>query len=108
MAITDELYFELLERKNKGWVSEEVRNQIERDICRSFSGRTQYEEKAGLRAEVSQVLELFHIYRPDISYIQGMTYPVIVLTLVVGKVKAFCLFSNLILSNRFFKRLFTF
>jgi hypothetical protein len=50
MAITDELYFELLERKNMGWVSEEVRNQIERDICRSFSGRTHYEERAGLRA----------------------------------------------------------
>jgi hypothetical protein len=50
MAITDELYFELLERKNMGWVNGEVRNQIEKDICRSFSGRTQYEERAGLRA----------------------------------------------------------
>jgi len=37
-----------------------------------------------------------------------MTYPVIVLTLVVGKVKAFSLFCNLLLSNPFFKRLFTF
>lgn len=37
-----------------------------------------------------------------------MTYPVIVLTITVGKVKAFNIFSNMVLSNPFFKRLFTF
>jgi hypothetical protein len=37
-----------------------------------------------------------------------MTYPVIILTLTVGKVKAFSIFSNLILANPFFRRLFTF
>lgn len=87
---------------------EEVKNQINKDICRSFSGRTQYESKIGLREEVTEVLELFHLYRPDVSYIQGMTYPVIVLTIIVGKVKAFNIFSNMVLANPFFKRLFTF
>jgi hypothetical protein len=42
LALTDELYFELLQRRNNNWVSEEVRSQISKDICRSFSGRTQY------------------------------------------------------------------
>lgn len=42
------------------------------------------------------------------SYVQGMTYPVIVLTLVSGKVKAFNIFSSLVLTNPFFKKLFTF
>jgi hypothetical protein len=51
---------------------------------------------------------LFHLYRPDVSYVQGMTYPVIVLTITVGKVKAFNIFSNMVLANPFFKRLFTF
>lgn len=37
-----------------------------------------------------------------------MTYPVIVLTIIVGKVKAFNIFSNMVLANPFFKRLFTF
>ena len=37
-----------------------------------------------------------------------MTYPVIVLDLVVGKIKAFTIFSNLVLSNKFFRRLFMF
>lgn len=53
LAITDELYFELLERKNQGLVSEDVKVQIEKDINRSFSGRTQYEAKVGLKAEVT-------------------------------------------------------
>jgi hypothetical protein len=108
LAITEQLYLELLERRSAGWVSGEVRGQIEKDICRSFSGITHYEEKVGLRADVSEVLELFHLYRPDVSYVQGMTYPVIVLTLVAGKAKAFRIFSNLVLANPFFRRLFTF
>ncbi len=62
----------------------------------------------GLREDVTEVLELFHLYRPDVSYVQGMTYPVIVLTITVGKVKAFTIFSNMVLVNPFFKRLFTF
>ena len=51
---------------------------------------------------------MFHLYRPDISYVQGMTYPIIVLTLVVGKVKAFQIFTNLVLGNNFFRKLYLF
>jgi len=51
---------------------------------------------------------MFHLYRPDISYVQGMTYPIIVLTLVVGKVKAFQMFANLILGNSFFRKMYLF
>lgn len=51
---------------------------------------------------------MFHLYRPDISYVQGMTYPIIVLTIVVGKVKAFQMFSNLVLTNSFFRKLYMF
>jgi hypothetical protein len=61
-----------------------------------------------LSQDVTEVLELFHLFRPDVSYVQGMTYPVIVLTIVVGKVKALTIFSNIILGNSFFRRLFTF
>lgn len=42
------------------------------------------------------------------SYVQGMTYPAIVLNLIVGKYKAFSIFCNLILGNDFFRRLYTF
>lgn len=51
---------------------------------------------------------MFHLYRPDISYVQGMTYPIIVLTIIVGKVKAFRIFANLVLTNPFFRQLYMF
>lgn len=51
---------------------------------------------------------MFHLYRPDVSYVQGMTYPIIVLTLVVGKVKAFQMFTNLVLVNSFFRKMYIF
>ena len=37
-----------------------------------------------------------------------MTYPIIVLTLIVGKIKAFQIFSNLILGNPFFRKMYLF
>ena len=41
------------------------------------------------------------------GYVQGMTYPAIILIPVVGKLSAFTIFSNLVLGNSFFRRLFT-
>jgi hypothetical protein len=57
--------------------------------------------------EVCEFLEMFHVFRPDVSYIQGMTYPAIILIPVVGKIKAFNIFCNLILGNSFFRKVFS-
>lgn len=61
-----------------------------------------------LKVGVQEVLESFHFMRPDVSYVQGMTYPVIILVAVVGKINAFRIFSNLVLCNKFFRNLYTF
>ena len=53
-------------------------------------------------------MELFHLYRPDVSYVQGMTYPAIILTTVVGKMRALCILANQIIGIPFYKRLYTF
>jgi hypothetical protein len=37
------------------------------------------------RADMMQILCMFHVYRPDISYTQGMTYPLILLMLNMDK-----------------------
>ena len=105
--MTNSLYMNLLSRREKGWVCEKVRKQIDKDIKRSFYGKTQYETKIGLIMEVCEFLEMFHVFRPDVSYIQGMTYPAIILIPVVGKIKAFNVFCNLILGNTFFRKLFS-
>lgn len=108
LHLTDSFYCELQERQATGWVSKEVKAQIEKDINRSFSARDNLQDKERLQIEVTEVLEMFHLYRPDISYVQGMTYPIIVLTIIVGKVKAFRIFANLVLTNPFFRQLYMF
>jgi len=40
--MTNSLYIELLQRREKGWVCEKVKQQIEKDIKRSFYGKTNY------------------------------------------------------------------
>ena len=52
-------------------------------------------------------MELLQLFRPDVGYVQGMTYPAMILIPVVGKVTAFTLFSNLVLGNPFFRQLMT-
>ena len=89
-------------------VSSYSTNNLDKDIDRSFYSRPEFQDKIGLRDEVKEILQIFHIYRPDVSYVQGMTYPVIVLDLLVGKYRAFVIFANLIVGNIFFRRLFTF
>ena len=53
LGMTNSLYINLLERRNKNWVCEKVQQQIDKDIKRSFYGKTQYETKTGLILEVS-------------------------------------------------------
>lgn len=42
LGMTNALYIQLLERRAKGWVCEKVRIQIDKDIKRSFYGKTNY------------------------------------------------------------------
>jgi hypothetical protein len=42
IGMSNGLYLQLLERREKGWVCEKVRVQIEKDIRRSFYGKTHY------------------------------------------------------------------
>jgi hypothetical protein len=42
LGMTNSLYIHLLERREKGWVEEKVKIQIDKDIKRSFYGKTNY------------------------------------------------------------------
>jgi hypothetical protein len=108
LGITRDLYEKMVERKTLHPVEQCVIAQIERDIMRSFSNKPQVEDQESLRADLLELLEVFHMMRPDISYVQGMTYPVIILILMVGKVQAFIIFANLIQTNKFFRTMYCF
>jgi hypothetical protein len=58
---------------------------------------------------MQELLEEFHCYRPDISYVQGMTYPATILLLVtLDKFVAFKCFCNLIVANEMLRSLYSF
>ena len=54
---------------------------------------------------MQELLEEFHCYRPDISYVQGMTYPA---TILLDKFVAFKCFCNLIVANEMLRSLYSF
>ena len=66
------------------------------------------QDREVIATQIREILQIFHLLRPDVSYVQGMTYPVIILTSVVGKFEAFRIFSNLVISNQFFRRMYSF
>jgi hypothetical protein len=53
------------------------------------------------------LLMLFHLHRPNISYVQGMTYPLAILLAVLDPFEAFKCFCN-IMSTEFVNTLFCF
>lgn len=58
---------------------------------------------------MQELLELFHCYRPDISYVQGMTYPATILLLVsLDAFLAFRCFCNLVVVNEMMRSLYSF
>ncbi len=50
---------------------------------------------------------MFHLHRPDISYVQGMTYPLIILLANLDKFEAFRCFCSIMTSD-FVVKLFCF
>ena len=62
-----------------------IEHQIEKDIQRSFDHKMSREDRDVLSTQIREVLQIFHLLRPDVSYVQGMTYPIIILISVVGK-----------------------
>jgi hypothetical protein len=54
------------------------------------------------------MLELFEIYRPDIGYIQGMSYFAWMFLIRMNPINSFIAFSNIILTDPFVSNLYTF
>mgnify|MGYP003463552051 CR=1 FL=1 len=65
---------------------EKVNFQIQKDIDRWFT--IQGEKNETFIQDLHEILRSFHCYRPEISYVQGMTYPAGILLMVLDKYKA--------------------
>ena len=58
--------------------------------------------------ELKKLLELFEIYRPDIGYVQGMSYFGWMFLIKMNPVNSFIAFSNVILTDPFVSSLYSF
>lgn len=106
LALTRPFYNDLLENNV---LPEKVKSQIAKDIDRSFPNNGELNSCKDLLSNMQEMLEEFHCYRPDISYVQGMTYPAAILLLVtLDKFVAFKCFCNIIVSNELLRSLYSF
>ncbi|CAD8087236.1 unnamed protein product [Paramecium sonneborni] len=106
LQITKELYnilqiqsksFKLDQRKSLGRLSSF--NHIKQDLGRTF--KNEYLQRifhpgGPLSENLQTILEVFCLYRPDIGYVQGMTYVGSILLSYFDDYQAFVIFSSLI------------
>ena len=71
---------------------------IEQDIKRTFAELNLFQEGMKYHENIFKILRAFAMYRPDIGYVQGMSYiAAIVLLYIQDEYKSFMNFSNLML-----------
>jgi hypothetical protein len=69
---------------------------IDLDLPRTFSNHAIFRQNSPLYSSLREVLATFAHYRPDIGYVQGMSYICALLLLHMDEFKAFVVFANLI------------
>ena len=71
---------------------------IEQDVGRTFNELELFQEGMKHHASIVKILRAFAMYRPDIGYVQGMSYlAAMVLMYLDDEYKSFATFSNLML-----------
>lgn len=58
--------------------------------------------------QLRKLLQLFEIYRPDIGYVQGMSYIAWMFVIRMDPLNSFICFTNMILTDPFLSSLYTF
>ena len=81
---------------------------IKKDLDRTFSFYKKSQEFSLICKEAIILLNMFEIYRPDLKYIQGMSYIIVMLLLIFPPYSAFKYFCNLIIGKSLLYKLFSF
>ena len=108
LGITRNIFEGLKTRlRNEGY-PEETERQIQMDLDRSFPNCQSYKEGRRMYSDMVQILLLFHIYRPDIEYVQGMNDIVIVIYYYFDVFETFVYFSNLVVTHKLVNTVYSF
>ena len=73
-------------------------NLIDLDIERTFPYMGVFKKESQLGEDLREILRIFVVARPDIGYVQGLSYIAATLLLQMDKYQAFVCFMNIILS----------
>lgn len=108
LAITKTQYKGLeMMLKEKG-IPEKIDRVITNDLKRTFPDCRTYSEGRSMYQKMQKILRLLHIYRPDVSYVQGMTYLLTPLYYYYDEFESFLLLANLVISNKFLFTMYSF
>ena len=96
VAVTPDLYEisvqkaqRLREKPEEGLGKENTVRLVSQDIARTFNQFGFFREGSPLNVQLRDMLEAFALYRPDIGYVQGMSYLAGILLLNLEPYKAF-------------------
>ena len=108
LKITQATYQGLISRIKVTKVSKKFERMIQGDLDRTFPNCSTFKEGEEMYANMQRLLLMFHIYRPDIKYVQGMTYLISTLYYYYDDYETFVLFTNLILGKKLMLRMYRF
>ena len=108
LGITRGIFNGLLARLNRQRIPKKVESQIVKDLNRLFPDCRTFQEGREMYNKMQTILRMFQAYRPDIGFVQGMTYLLITIYHLFDEFETFVLFSNLVVTNRFVNSLYTF
>lgn len=108
LKITKDVYLGLLTRLKTETFSKKADKLIQGDLDRTFPNCKTFKEGEEMYLKMQTILMLFHIYRPDIKYVQGMTYLVSTLYYYYNEFDTFVLFCNLVVTKKFLYEMYNF
>ena len=100
--------YQLLLQQREGLERQEGRGSIIDLDLRRMDLKLDEEKSKSVALEVKKLLEVFELYRPDIRYVQGMSYLAWIFLIRMNAYCSFLCFSNLILSDSFVHALYMF
>lgn len=95
LNVTPNLYYLCLERAMSSPTNEAMM-AIKLDVIRTFPTLCVFQEGGPLSQSLQGILAAYAVYRPDISYVQGMSFIGAMLSLNMESVDAFVCFANLL------------
>lgn len=100
LRLSKRSYAELEARIDSQGVPKDVFKVIINDLDRTFPECDSRSEGVRMYQDIVKILSLFAVYRPDVGYVQGMSYIASNLYFLFDPFESFVLFSNLIICNR--------